>query len=85
MSVQENIAKVSHLIDIVENHLVGGKLSMDSHINYIFHDSYSGLDGIRVSLEKGKINGLTLLINKLDELYNTEFGWSSHHTKLESL
>ena len=86
MSIQENINKVEELTSIINKHLVGGKLSFDSnHILYILNENYSGFGGVRVSLDKGKINALVILIRKLDELYNIEFGWSSHHVELQSI
>lgn len=83
--IQSNISKVNELTSIVENHPLGGSLSIIINVTYIFHEDHCGLHGIRVSLDKGKIHALTTLINKLDEIYNSEFSWSSHHTDLKSL
>ena len=78
MSVQANIAKVEELEIIVNQHLVGGDFSYTgSHVQIIFFDTWSGLHGAQVNLEKGKINALSLLIKKLDELYNASNAWKS--------
>jgi len=84
-SIQDNLSRLSQLNLILEDHLVGGTLKEDTHLTYIFVEPYGGLNGVRVYLEKGKINAMELLIKKLDELYNKEFGWSSNHTVLSSL
>ena len=84
-SIQDNLSRLSQLNSILEDHLVGGTLKEDTHLTYIFVEPYGGLNGVRVYLEKGKINAMEVLIEKLDELYNKEFSWSSNHTVLSSL
>lgn len=86
MSIKSNIKEAQRLTLIAKEHLIGGKLNFTKdHVLFVFHCSHEGLNGVRVSLEKGKINALMLLLNKLDFLYNKEFGWSSHHTTLKSI
>lgn len=86
MTIQENIKIIEKLSLIARKHLIGGRLQIDAdYILFTFHCAHEGLDGVRVSLAKGKINALELLIAKLDKLYNREFGWSTNHTVLDSL
>ena len=86
MNVIENIAKVKELEEVANSHLCGGTFSyIDGKVRVVFNENYCGLHGIQVSLTKGKINALLLLINKMDELYNKEFGWSSFHKTLKSV
>lgn len=86
MNVRENIKQVEALAEVAKNHLSGGVLSFeDGKVKFLFHYKLCGLGGVQVCLSKGKINALTILINRLDELYNKEFGWSSNYSPLVSL
>lgn len=86
MSVQDNVKRVEQLTEIAKNHLSGGKLFFeDGKVKFFFHYQLCGLGGVQVCLAKGKINALTLLIKRLDELYNKEFGWTSNFEPLASL
>lgn len=80
MTILKNIETLARLEKIVNNHLCGGTFSYeDGKAKIIFFQTFSGLGGVQVSLGKGKINALEILIKKLDELYNEEFAWSKNH------
>ena len=85
-TVQENIKKMVELESIVKGHLVGGKMEYTgTHVRVIFVDIWSGLNGVQVSLDGGKINALEILLCKLDSLYNVENHWSNHFKPIKSL
>ena len=76
MSIKANIEKVAALEAVINEHQVGGNLEFNStHVVYIFFDTWCELNGVQVSLAKGKINALELLISKLDELYERSVAW----------
>ena len=84
--IQENLRKLEELESLLESHLVGGVYRYTrTHLMITFFDNWSGLNGAQVSLARGKINALELLLRKLDELYNDENQWSSNHTPLKSI
>ena len=84
--IKENLDCVKSLQETLRGHIVGGTDEISStHITRIFFENWQGLGGIRVSLDKGKINALRLMIGRLDDLYNAENKFSSHHTPLKSI
>ena len=86
MTILENIETVKRLEKIVNNHLCGGKFSYENgKARIVFFQTFSGLNGVQLSLEKGKINALEILIKRLDKLYNNEFAWSKHHRDIKSI
>lgn len=86
MTIQQNVAQVQKLKAIVQSHLVGGCFSeTKDYVQVVFHDDSYSVQGVRVSKSGGLKNALTLMIEKLDEIYNDAFGWSSHHTPLKSI
>ena len=85
MTILKNIETLKRMEKIANNHLCGGNFSYEGgKAKIIFFQTFAGLGGVQVSLEKGKINALEILIKKLDELYNSEFAWSKHHVDVES-
>ena len=86
MTILENIETVKRLEKIVNNHLCGGKFSYENgKARIVFFQTFSGLNGVQLSLEKVKINALEILIKRLDKLYNNEFAWSKHHRDIKSI
>ncbi len=85
MSVQENIKKLEELYEILLSHPIGGTLSTHTHAEYVFTEPHLGLGGVQVHLGIGKIKAVEKLISKLDDIYNQENSWSSHHTYINSL
>jgi len=85
-TVQENIKRLGELEAIVEKHLIGGKFKYNpTHALIIAFDLWSGFNGVQVSLDKGKINALEIMINKLDELYNADNHWRSNFKPIKSI
>jgi len=85
-SIQDNLKRVSELETIVSKHSVGGDFEYTpTHVRVLFHDTWAGLNGCQVSLDKGKINALGLLIEKLDKLYNSSQQWRSSFQPIKSI
>ncbi len=81
--------EVGEKIDVVNGEVVCQKYitaakNQGGKAKIIFFQTFAGLGGVQVSLEKGKINALEILIKKLDDIYNSEFAWSKHHVDVES-
>jgi hypothetical protein len=77
--------ELQKLLNIAKTHPCCRVIEFDNYVTCQFFEPYSGVESLRVSLGKNKALALTILIRKMDELYNKEFEYSIFHEPLNSL